>query len=736
MNKQWNTRAMCWMCVLVMLSACMAPVLLRAQSAPWTETITLADRREAGPLDVAKITFQGFTMIDQTSPGQPITMVGGKADLVRFPGLEAGYIKLKISKIEWLTDKTGYDGSPDYKVIVRNQWVEMNPRIYVDGKKGNAANLRRRYITAQNFEYVKGDSLPPPTIFKIDKNGSYVFTVGVKALTPKTTEERPFDFTFSFGVAGLQASIIDEGADDRKRAYEDSLRRAREDSIRRVREAEEAAKSKGTEDIDAAVKIAIENEDAEALMDLIHDHPDVQSVRDARPYLALKMTKELVDSVTYRVDFKYAKWTRAVPLREDLEVAFSHYGSPLPETALNSRWDEGRVFLRPPRDSTDYVVTANHRITSEKENKASITLNSIKDNIRFSYKDTLEDARVSIRVKGGNGPYTLYLQRYAEGVFLDIEGSMVIAGDTVIDKDKMGQLFKLGEEGDFRMYIVDAQQLKKTGSGLVHLVPPPPIPPIVWYISLGVLGAFLIGFLLYRREKRRKDEELERLLDTRGGSEPKVKRKPKPELAGFWKETAISDLSLHKNFIREISTYLKERPHSKTDKPRIEGVILGTVLKFDFENEQYEVRLDRFRAIEARSLDHYEESSTAEQWPEIREVSNDHRDLVKIGWLQVVEGRPMELGDLEQQFQDEQFSELFQLLLKIDIVEGRRLCGFFTRTTSGKINNKNDRQDGVTDWMNWDELEDAGYYEFAPKSIRDGEGDGKIKVRLKNQETA
>ncbi|MFN8396660.1 MAG: hypothetical protein U0176_18690 [Bacteroidia bacterium] len=713
----------------------MAPMLLQAQSGAWTETITLPDRREAGAMDVAKITFQGFSLTEPTSPGQPIASVNGKPEQIRFPGLEAGYIKFRISQIEWLTDaKVGYDGSPDYKVIVRNQWVEMSPKIYLDGKKGNAANLRKRYITAQNFEYVKGDSLPPPAIFKIDKNGSYTFTIGVKALTPKTTEERPFDFNFSFGVAGLQASIEEAPDPDKEQRYQDSLRRAREDSLRRVREAEEALKNQNTDDIDAAVKQAIENEDAESLMDLIKDHPDVQSVKDARQYLTLKMTKELVDSVTYRVDFKFAKWTRAVPSKEDMEIAFSRYGVGLPESALSPRWDEGKVFLRPPRDSVDYIVTAEHRST--RGIKASITLNSVKDNIRFSYRDTMEGARVAIKVKGGNGPYTLFLQRYAEGVFFDIEGSMVIAGDTIVDKDKLGRIYKLGEEGDFRMFIVDSQQLKKTGSGLVHLVPPPPIPPVVWYAGLAALGVFLIVFLLYRREKRRKDEELERLLDTRGGSEPKVKRKPKPELAGFWKETAISDLSLHKNFIREISTYLKERPHSKSEKPRIEGVILGTVLKFDFENEQYEVRLDRFRAIDARSLDHYEESSTAEQWPEIREVANDHRDLVKIGWLQVVEGRPMELGDLEQQFQDEQFSELFQLLLKIDIVEGKRLCGFFTRTTSGKINNKNDRQEGVTDWMNWDELEDAGYYEFAPKPVREGEGDGKIKVRLKNQETA
>ncbi len=487
-------------------------------------------------------------------------------------------------------------------------------------------------------------------------------------------------------------------------------------------------------DIDAAVKIAKENEDAEALIDLIQDNPEVPSCREARAYLAIKMTKELIDSVTYRVDISYAKFTRALPNRDQINLSFSRFGSPISETAVNAQWRDGKLYVRPPKDSLDYVVGATHKVAPE--NKASITLNSVKDNIKFAYRDTMEGARVEIKVKGGKAPYTVFLQRLTEGVFFEVEGSMAISGDTVIDKEKIARIFKLAEEGDYRLSLVDAEQLKKTGSGTVHIVPPPPIPPIVWYIALGLLVAFFIGFLLYRREQRRKDEELEKLLESRGGSDPRVKRKPKPELQRFWKETAISELSLHKNFIREVATYLKERPHFKSDKPLVEGVLLGTVLKFDFENEQYEVRLDRFRAIAPHPVDFYEDAGDVEKWPEIKEVAADHRDLVKIGWLQVVEGRPMRLSQIEQEFQDEQFSELFQLLLKIDFVDGKKLCGFFTRTTSGKINDVNDRLDGIDYWLNWDELEDAGYYEAGSKPVRDESGAGKIKVKIKGQETA
>jgi hypothetical protein len=699
------------------------PVLVWGQSKPWSKTIELQDRRDAGQMPVvARVTFHAYSMMEMTSPGQPIMMgANDVGETIRFPGMDAGYVRFKITKIEW-DSKSGYDGSPDYKVIVRNSWVQMSPRIYLDGRKGgNADNLRKRYITAPNVEYVKGDSLPPPTIFKIDKNGSFAFTIGVKAVTPKTVEEKPFDFTFNFGVEGLVSSVVEEII------VLDTIKEEKDDTL--IPEP-----PRNTDDIDNAVKVAIENEDAEGLIELIREHNDVESVRNARSYLALKMTRELVDSMTYRLDISYAKFTRAAPTEDQLTMAYSRLGAAIGKDFLGAAWRDGKLYVRPP-DTVDYVITAQHKITNE--NKTSITLNRKRDNIKFSYADAATDPnRVQVRIKGGEAPYVLNIKRYAEGVYFPIEGAYTVLGDTVLDKEKIARVFKLKEEGDYAFDLVDHTGLKQRGLGTVHIVPPPPIPPIVWYIAAGVLVAFLVIFLLIRREQRRKDEELEKLLEARGGSDPRVKRKPKPELQRFWKETAISDLSLHKNFVREIATYLKERPHYKSDKPLVEGVLLGTVLKFDFENEQYEVRLDRFRAIEPRPLDHYEDSGDMEKWPEIREVTEDHRDLVKIGWLQVAEGRPMRLSKLEQQFQDEQFSELFQLLLKIDFVDGQKLCAFFTRTTSGKINDVNDRQEGVDYWLNWDELEDAGYYETTTRPVRDENGEGKIKVRMKNQETA
>jgi len=679
---------------------------------PWKTTIEIKDRRKNNETPVvAKATLSAWWMTSRLTKGDPILRGSdGLPEPIQFQGQLESYIKFKIESIEFVDPK--FDKTPEFKVIMRSMWVDMSPRPYEE-KRGDLAGLsdaqkRKLFVTAPNMEHEYNDSLPPPIIFKIDRSNRYTFTLGFTALTTETVKEKPWPFSFTFVVNGLLRNGEGWGEPE-------------EPVVKETVVVVDTPKTKApepevdTDEIDAAVARAIAEEDVETLKELMGEYPKVQSVIDAKPYLELAMRRELIDSSTYLVDIYYKRFSRALPTKEDLSLAMSHRGQPFPSDGVLF-WREGKLYARPPRDSTTYRLTATHNTTPE--NKAFADLNSNKDFITFSYVDTLEGEYVRFRINGGKRPYALHAQMVTGDYVIDIEGLIKVDGDTLISKDRIARLLRIKEEGDFQFFVEDSDQLKKTGVGTVHIIPPPLIPPIVWYISgiLSLLG-FII-FLILRREKRRKDEEMEKLLASRGGKDPRVKRKPKPDLKEFWKETAISELSLHKNFIRDVSTYLKERPRNrKSDVSMIEGVILGTVLKFDFETEQYEVRLDKFRAMDAMPLDYYEEKPGMDRWPAIREISQDHKDLVKIGWLQVVNGRAMALQTEDLKFMDEQFSELFQLCLKIDIEGKERYCGFFTRTVSGKINNAKDRKPGVDYWLDWDKLEDAGYYEANPKTF-------------------
>lgn len=700
--------------LVVITVFCCLPFLLSGQGKrePWETTISIKDRRKQDQPVVAKATISAYWMTSRVSPGLPI-MRGpdGNPETVQYNLQLDSYLKFKIDKIEWVDP--AFDNSPEYKVIMRSIWVDMSPRLYED-KRGDLAGLnesqkRKLFITAPNVEYEPGDSAPPPIIFKIDRNNRYTFTLGFTTITPETDKEKPWPFTFTFTIDGL----LRNGPGWGKPVVEEVVKI---DTVVAppVVVKEEEKKEENTDEIDAAVAKAIEQQDVELLKELMGEYPKVKSVIDARTYFGLSLRRELIDSTTYQVDILYSKLSKAKPSKEDLILEFKKGGRTLVGGEVPFyTWREDKLYVTPPRDSSNYTLIATHRTTPE--NKGSTVLNSVKDFINFTYLDTLEAQSVTFHLSGGKGPYFLHIMRLTGEDDFELEGKLRFYGDTVFTKDKLSRLFNIAEEGDYRFFVEDADQLKKTGVGYVHIVPPPPIPPAVWYATGALAFAFLIGYLIWRRERRRKDEEMEKLLTARGGKDPRVKRKPKPDLKEFWKETAISDLSLHKNFIREVSTYLKERPKHRKDVPMIEGVILGTVLKFDFENEQYEVRLDRFRAIDPTPLNYYDDKPGMERWPSIREITQDHRDLVRIGWLQVVNGGSMALSTPEVQFTDEQFSELFQLCLKIDIEGNERFCGFYTRTISGKVNNAKDRKPGVDYWLEWDKLEDAGYYENRSK---------------------
>lgn len=709
----------------------LSPLLTDAQGrTPWRRTVTLKDRLEGGQTpDVAKVTLSAYYLNSRVSPGAPIpTIDGTRPDTLRFNNRPDGYIKFRFDNIKWMFEEMAdleseADLTPEYKVVVRSLWVDMTPRVYVDQevKRRNPgfsdSRLRRTYITAPNVEYVYGDSMPPPIIFKVDQNNNYKFLIGIKAVTPETGQEKQFGYTFDFTVDGLQRN--GDGFRDKPKQEEITPPPLKIVVDTNKKEEEIIVDNR---EIDAAVKRAIEEEDDDGLILLMQDHPEVPSVIDARDYLAIQMSRELLDSMEYRVDINYKLFTRTKPRRSQIGLGFKLNGRDLPQNSWpNYYWRDDQLFVTPPRDSQNYTITAQH--LQAREHTANITLNSVADFINLSYRDTLDGEYLSLKVTGGKRPFMLHLERKGGLDFFSVDGAMKIYGDTVLKKSRLARSFGLSEEGDYRIFVEDSDQLKKTGTNVVHIVPPPPIPVEVWYASAGGLFLFFIGFLIWKREQNRKDGEMEKLLAARGGKDPRVKRKPKPDLKNFWRETAISDLSLHKNFIREVGTYLRERQVSTGEGAMIEGVILGTVLKFDFENEQYEVRLDRFRPVTPRQLDFYDDKPNLEKWSEIRHVTENHRDLVRIGWLEVSDEGKMELGDGEVEFQDEQFSELFQLMLKINISDGSREMGFFTRTTGGKMNNADDRKNPAEGWMDWDALESAGYIENEEKPIRTSSGD-------------
>jgi hypothetical protein len=176
---------------------------------PWPQTIVLKDWRKGEAVEVARITLQAYKMMEPTSPGIPVTTYhDGDPTPMHFDHRDDhGYIKLKVTKIDW-SPCEDYDGSPSYKIIQRILWTKVNPAPWNrPNLKEPSTKVRKRYITAPNFEYVKGDSLPPPTIFKVDRNGRHTLTIGFLAVTPHSTQDRASTYDFDFEISGLGPAL-------------------------------------------------------------------------------------------------------------------------------------------------------------------------------------------------------------------------------------------------------------------------------------------------------------------------------------------------------------------------------------------------------------------------------------------------------------------------------------------------------------------------------------------------
>ena len=315
------------------------PFLLLAMSGMgqnWTRTIELKDRRKSGKKGavVGSAKLSAYYMENRIQRGTPVSG-GAEVPTINFKNsnLET-YIKIKVDEFNWDVKASGYDKTPDFKIVVRSLWVDMDPRVWTEVNMAGLSNeqKRRRFIQAPNIEYVFGDSLPPPFIFKLNRNGTYRLTIGFKTITPETKKESPFYETFTFKVEGMQRDVpvkIEEEeergpSEEEIRAMQLANQRAaqREDSLRKAQELAKLKEEERKQEVAQLVAIARENEDIEELISLIKRYPGMAAVEAARKDLALQMRRELIDTETYRIDIEFERFSSVLPKRDQIDLSF------------------------------------------------------------------------------------------------------------------------------------------------------------------------------------------------------------------------------------------------------------------------------------------------------------------------------------------------------------------------------------------------------------------------------
>ncbi|MCB9233205.1 MAG: hypothetical protein H6581_16230 [Bacteroidia bacterium] len=651
-------------------------LLLQAQS--WENIVGLKDRRGKNGADEVKVgsfTLHATYTTDKVGRGTDIP-ANATVDFGRKP---EAYIKVYISDLKWI-DPTFTEGDRNWKVVFNPTWLNVTPKIW--DKEADKKKVMIGYYT----EYSDQSGAPPPIIFTVSNSGDYTFRLGYKILTPQTTKEKPNYVDFSFSLRNIGKKDPAAKVEEKKVVVAPPTTNP-EDEL-------------SDADLEKSIQDLVDKGDLKGLKKLMAKFPNRRPVIDAAIFFEIQMGQELIqDSSKISTNYRYFPQEQASPSEVIITAKIGDREVPADSVG---KWHKG-VFIAHTR--MKYTLQAAHIISPKNKSKIEIDP-SVGKLALFAYKDTLDSAFIHFHIKGGGPPYRLFFFQKKKRQILPIDKPFIIySKDTIVNKFAIANRLRIQDEGDFSITLFDKIGQKAVGTHLVFIAPPPLIPDWLKIAILIATFVIIIAAIIVRRQQRKRDEEMDKSLAVMR-SKPTMRQKPELNLGLIFKESAISLVMLNDEFIQDVEAYLRDRkakPASK-DSDLVEGLVMGRIMKFDHNTEQFHLQLERFERMKvSKTADFYHDRHDEDAWPELREIEERNPELQRIGWLQTAGGNTMSFSNAEQQFHEEQFPELYQLAMKIDADAANNTVVFLSRSLSGKMNNpRSIRVDAA--WGTWEEL--------------------------------
>lgn len=530
--------------------------------------------------------------------------------------------------------------------------------------------------------YLKKGGWGTPVIFEVNQNTTYTFTIKAGLSTkPNSPVTEKYSRTYVFTVTGLGVEPV------------------KKDTVK-----EEGLSD---EEILKLWEYAQRQNTPREYRNFISQVKKGELVEQAKDLLTLeyKIERDKKRDDLFIVSFFYPKLDNAPAGRGDVRIGkIEGLNGPIQEDPEINWTDKGMEIVMKdifnPHELTpvDFVGRS----------LPVISLNASDARLEAIVKETSLDS-LQILITGGKPPYQMYFVLEDKGAAdrLQFAGKLT-STDIRLDKNKLAKQLKVTQEGDYYIEIVDERgysfAMEETK---IHLIPPPLIPPFVRAIFAGLAVIFLfIGFLVARR-RRKKNQETEQLLEElrknkRQGAISILPREFRVDTHGFWRDSAISQVVMTREFIQDINSYFAGRDHSQKNVPLVIGFILGQIPDFSFETEQYEVLLEKLTLTNP-----FPPKEHKEKWDvlkrEIDKLKEYNSDQKVIGWVVMHKGQGDALTPSELEIHEKHFNELFQLAMKIDLVGNKFETGFFTKKRNGEMNKSN--QDRVKDkrLLDWDD---------------------------------
>ncbi len=183
----------------------------------------------------------------------------------------------------------------------------------------------------------------------------------------------------------------------------------------------------------------------------------------------------------------------------------------------------------------------------------------------------------------------------------------------------------------------------------------------------------------------------------------------KADLTRHWSDTAIPALHFSPQSIRSLSGFLRSQNiHEIVEKegtvPEIGGFLLGKYWH-DEANGQYHVAAEEFVPVSPKMHNVYKlEFSTGSIARELGDAKETFPELTLVAWFHTHPGHGLFLSSPDLAIHEGFFKEPFQFAMETDSLTENLETGFFTRTRSGKVNNKADLKP-ASRWLDWTEIE-------------------------------
>lgn len=181
------------------------------------------------------------------------------------------------------------------------------------------------------------------------------------------------------------------------------------------------------------------------------------------------------------------------------------------------------------------------------------------------------------------------------------------------------------------------------------------------------------------------------------------------DLLNIWQDSRIENVYLAPQFIKELDNFLAESSNEGIQNelqgavPEVGGFLMG---RFSEKNSALQVLIEKFVAFVPEYNDVFKiEIGTKTIVDELGDAQDKNPQLEVIGWFHTHPGHGLFLSTSDLSVQ-RHFPKDYQVAMEIDSLTKGLDMSFFTRQSSGRMNNSTDRKEGVG-WFQWVDIENS-----------------------------